>query len=132
MVQKDMTEKNIRMQLNLGHTFGHALETCAGLGKISHGDAVAWGIGRALCLSQNLGLCSKEYRQSVAELLDYFGWESSATPKCFCKKGGAQKLLAAMKRDKKNSSSKVRVILQRGLCDTVITEVSDKELLKCL
>lgn len=132
VVQKDMTEKNIRMQLNLGHTFGHALETCAGLGKISHGDAVAWGIGRALCLSQNLGLCSKEYKQSVAELLDYFGWESSAKPKCFCPKDGARKLLDAMKRDKKNSSSKVRVILQRGLCDTVITEVSDKELLKCL
>ena len=132
VVQKDMTEKNIRMQLNLGHTFGHALETCAGLGKISHGDAVAWGIGRALCLSQNLGLCSKEYKEQVAELLEYFGWETSAAPKCFCPKGGGKKLLDAMKRDKKNSSDKVRVILQRGLCDTVITEVSDKELLKCL
>ena len=41
-------------------------------------------------------------------------------------------MLAAMKRDKKNSSSKVRVILQRGLCDTVITEVSDKDIIKCL
>lgn len=132
VVQKDMTEKNIRMQLNLGHTFGHALETCAGLGKISHGDAVAWGIGRALELSQKLGLCSKEYRQSVAELLDYFGWESKASPKCFCPKGGGQKLLEAMRRDKKNSSSKIRMILQRGLCDTVITEVNDKDILKCL
>lgn len=132
VVQKDMTEKNIRMQLNLGHTFGHALETCAGLGKIAHGDAVAWGIGRALCLSQNLGLCSKEYRQSVSELLDYFGWESSAAPKCFCPKDGAKKILDAMRRDKKNSSNKVRVILQSGLCQTVITEVSDKDILKCL
>ncbi|MBO7122732.1 MAG: 3-dehydroquinate synthase [Treponema sp.] len=132
VVQKDMTEKNIRMQLNLGHTFGHALETCAGLGKIAHGDAVAWGIGRALCLSQNLGLCSKEYRQSVAELLDYFGWESKAAPKCFCPKGGGQKLLEAMRRDKKNSSDKIRVILQRGLCETVIAEVNDKDILKCL
>ena len=132
VVQKDMTEKNIRMQLNLGHTFGHALETCAGLGKIAHGDAVAWGIGRALCLSQNLGLCSKEYKEEVFELLKYFGWETAAAPKCFCPKGGAQKILAAMKRDKKNSSNKVRVILQGGLCQTVITEVSDKEIVKCL
>ena len=132
VVQKDMTEKNIRMQLNLGHTFGHALETCAGLGKVAHGDAVAWGIGRALCLSENLGLCSKEYRQGVAELLDYFGWESKAAPKCFCPKGGGQKLLEAMRRDKKNSSKKVRVILQSGLCQTVITEVNDKDILKCL
>lgn len=132
VVQKDMTEKNIRMQLNLGHTFGHALETCAGLGKIAHGDAVAWGIGRALCLSQKLGLCSKEYKEEVIELLEYFGWESSAKPKCFCPKDGAKKILCAMKRDKKNSSSKIRVILQSGLCETVITEVSDKDILKCL
>ena len=132
VVQKDMTEKNIRMQLNLGHTFGHALETCAGLGKIAHGDAVAWGIGRALCLSQKLGLCANEYKEEVFELLEYFGWETAAAPKCFCPKDGAKKILCAMKRDKKNSSNKVRVILQSGLCETVITEVSDKDILKCL
>lgn len=132
VVQKDMTEKNIRMQLNLGHTFGHALETCAGLGKIAHGDAVAWGIGRALCLSQKLGLCPDEYKEKVFELLEYFGWEIAAAPKCFCPKDGAKKILCAMKRDKKNSSSKIRVILQSGLCETVITEVSDKDILKCL
>ena len=132
VVQKDMTEKNIRMQLNLGHTFGHALETCAGLGKIAHGDAVAWGIGRALCLSQKLGLCANEYKEKVFELLECFGWETAAAPKCFCPKDGAKKILCAMKRDKKNSSDKIRVILQRGLCETVITEVSDKDILKCL
>lgn len=132
VVQKDMTEKNIRMQLNLGHTFGHALETCAGLGKIAHGDAVAWGIGRALCLSQKLGLCPNEYKEKVFDLLEYFGWETAAAPKCFCPKDGAKKILCAMKRDKKNSSSKIRVILQSGLCETVITEVSDKDILKCL
>lgn len=132
VVQKDMTEKNIRMQLNLGHTFGHALETCAGLGKIAHGDAVAWGIGRALCLSQKLGLCANEYKEKVFDLLEYFGWETAAAPKCFCPKDGGKKILEAMRRDKKNSSSKIRVILQSGLCETVITEVSDKDILKCL
>lgn len=132
VVQKDMTEKNIRMQLNLGHTFGHALETCAGLGKVAHGDAVAWGISRALELSQKLGLCSREYKEEVFELLKYFGWETAAVPKYFRPKNGAQKILEAMRRDKKNSSSKIRVILQRGLCETVITEVNDKDILKCL
>lgn len=132
VVQKDMTEKNIRMQLNLGHTFGHALETCAGLGKVAHGDAVAWGISRALELSQKLGLCSKEYKEEVFALLDYFEWETKAAPKYFCPKDGGKKILEAMRRDKKNSSNKIRVILQSGLCDTVITEVSDKDILKCL
>ncbi|MCR5044996.1 MAG: 3-dehydroquinate synthase [Treponema sp.] len=132
VVQKDMTEKNIRMQLNLGHTFGHALETCAGLGKVAHGDAVAWGISRALELSERLGLCSKEYKEEVTELLAYFGWETKAAPKYFHPEDGAKKILEAMRRDKKNSSKKIRVILQRGLCDTVITEANDKDILKCL
>ena len=131
VVEKDLTEKNIRMLLNFGHTFGHALETCAGLGKINHGDAVAWGMSRALALSEKLGLCSKEYREKTNELLSYFGWETEPKPACL-KDGSAEKLLTAMKKDKKNSSSKVRVILQKALSDSVITEASDSDILSVL
>ena len=65
VVEKDLTEKNIRMWLNLGHTFAHALETVLGLGTISHGEAVAWGISRAIALSESIGLCESEYREEV-------------------------------------------------------------------
>lgn len=132
VVQKDMTEKNERMLLNLGHTFAHALETCAGLGKISHGDAVGWGIGRALCVSRNLGLCSEEYKNQVLDLIEFFGWERNAKHKVFSCENSAEKLLDAMRRDKKNSSKKIRLILQRGLCENLIREISDEEILKCL
>lgn len=132
VVQKDMTEKNERMLLNLGHTFAHALETCAGLGKISHGDAVGWGIGRALCVSCNLGLCSEEYKNQVLDLIEFFGWEKSAKHGVFSGENSAEKLLDAMRRDKKNSSKKIRLILQRGLCENLIREISDEEILKCL
>lgn len=132
VVQKDMTEKNERMLLNLGHTFAHALETCAGLGKISHGDAVGWGIGRALCVSRNLGLCSEEYKNQVLDLIEFFGWERNAKHSVFFCENSAERLLDAMRRDKKNSSKKVRLILQRGLCENLICEVSDEEILKCL
>ncbi|MBD5439995.1 MAG: 3-dehydroquinate synthase [Treponema sp.] len=132
VVQKDMTEKNERMLLNLGHTFAHALETCAGLGKISHGDAVGWGIGRALCVSCNLGLCSEEYKNQVLDLIEFFGWERNAKHKVFSCEKSAEKLLDAMRRDKKNSSKKIRLILQRGLCENLIREISDEEILKCL
>lgn len=132
VVQRDMTEKNERMLLNLGHTFAHALETCAGLGKISHGDAVGWGIGRALCVSRNLGLCSKEYKNQVLDLIEFFGWERNAKHGVFSCENSAERLLDAMRRDKKNSSKKVRLILQRGLCENLICEVSDEEILKCL
>ena len=132
VVQKDMTEKNERMLLNLGHTFAHALETCAGLGKISHGDAVGWGIGRALCVSCNLGLCSEEYKNQVLDLIGFFGWERNEKHKVFSCENSAEKLLDAMRRDKKNSSKKIRLILQRGLCENLIREISDEEILKCL
>lgn len=132
VVQKDMTEKNERMLLNLGHTFAHALETCAGLGKISHGDAVGWGIGRALCVSRNLGLCSEEYKNQVLDLIEFFGWERNAKHKVFSCENSAEKLLDAMRRDKKNSSKKIRLILQRGLCENLIREISDEEIFKCL
>lgn len=132
VVQKDMTEKNERMLLNLGHTFAHALETCAGLGKISHGDAVGWGIGRALCVSRNLGLCSEEYKNQVLDLIGFFGWERGAKHKVFSGENSAEILLDAMRRDKKNSSKKIRLILQRGLCENLICEIGDEEILKCL
>lgn len=132
VVQKDMTEKNERMLLNFGHTFAHALETRAGLGKISHGDAVGWGIGRALCVSCNLGLCSQEYRNQVLDLLEFFGWERDAKHSVFSEENSSEKLLDAMRRDKKNSSKKIRLILQRGLCENLISEISDEEILKCL
>ncbi|QTQ12098.1 3-dehydroquinate synthase [Treponema parvum] len=133
VVESDFTEKNVRMQLNFGHTFGHALETVAGLGKVTHGDAVAWGIGRAACLSCNLKLCTSAYKDEILELLSSFGWETSALHSSVKNlQDPAQKLIDAMKNDKKNDSSSVRLILQRGIADTVITEVQDGDILKVL
>lgn len=129
IVENDFMEKNIRMFLNLGHTFGHALETCAGLGKIKHGDAVAWGISRSLTLSCNINLCEKEYKDEVIQTLSSFGYETSPLPKIFSK---PEKILSAMKKDKKNSSNKIKLVLQKNLTENVIEQVSDDEILKVL
>ena len=77
VVEKDFTEKNIRMYLNLGHSFGHGLETIIGLGKIAHGDAVAWGIGRALDLCVKKDFCTESYKSEVFKILKDYGWEIS-------------------------------------------------------
>jgi len=74
IVKQDFTEQNIRAYLNFGHTFGHALETLAGLGNITHGDAVAWGIGRAICLSARKEFCSEQYKDEVLSVLQKYGW----------------------------------------------------------
>ena len=121
------------MHLNLGHTFGHALESTAGLGKVSHGDAVAWGMARAVCLSAELGLCSTSYRDEIIEILKFFGWETGANHPAQKNSGrAAATLLDAMKKDKKNSSDKIRFVLQKGIAQNVITEVDDEIIMKVL
>lgn len=137
VVEQDLTEKNIRMQLNLGHTFGHALETKAGLGKVSHGDAVAWGMARAAELSKKIGLCTENYVQTVKSALSSFGWEtqpmhSALDGKFASEKEAALSLFEAMKKDKKNASNKVRFVLQEDIGETVITEVDEKDVLSVL
>ena len=64
IVEEDFREHGRRAFLNLGHTFGHALESVAGLGTITHGEAVVWGIGRALDLSVRLGLCRRNKKNA--------------------------------------------------------------------
>lgn len=131
VVEKDLTEKGIRKQLNLGHTFGHALESRAGLGSISHGDAVAWGIARAAELSRKLGLCTDDYVNRIKTVLASYGWEteplhSVIKGKYKTDEDAAEALYNAMRKDKKNTSEKVTFVLQKDICKTVITE-ADKE-----
>ncbi|MBO4385484.1 MAG: 3-dehydroquinate synthase [Treponema sp.] len=132
IVQEDLREHGRRAFLNLGHTFGHALEASAGLGIVTHGEAVAWGIGRAADLSALTGLCSKEFANKTKELLSSYGYDDSAYPKALSgteKSSGIQKLIDAMKKDKKNKDvSQIRLTLQKGLCDTVITTASDGDI----
>lgn len=56
LVETDLEEAGARALLNFGHTAGHAFEAAAGFGALSHGDAVAHGIGVALRLSEAVGL----------------------------------------------------------------------------
>lgn len=133
IVEKDLAEQGPRMQLNFGHTFGHALESCCGLGSIPHGDAVAWGMSRALDLSRRLKLCSTEYYQEVCEVLTSYGWEISPEHSILVASGldpeaAATKIISAMKKDKKNTSPQIRCILQREINSTVIQEVPEQDI----
>lgn len=137
VVEQDLTEKNIRMQLNLGHTFGHALESMAGLGVVTHGDGVAWGIGRAADLARNLGLASNNYAKRIKSCLKRYGWVTDPVHPAMREKYSsdeeiAEALFNAMKKDKKNSSSQVRFVLQENIGETVITEVPKDKVIQVL
>lgn len=133
IVEKDISETGLRKQLNLGHTFGHALESVAGFGKISHGQAVAWGLGRAIQLSLNLGLCEEDYKDDVFELLNIYGYSTEKTPKIIADQENVQeKLIKAMKQDKKNDSNGITFVLQREINSTLIEIVQEKDILAVL
>lgn len=115
MVADDETETNGRRALlNLGHTFGHALEAETGFSeRLLHGEAVAIGINLAFRFSAQRGLCSKEVADRVEEHL-----RSSGLPISVQAIGpplDADALIAHMAKDKKKSAGTLPFILVRGI-----------------
>jgi 3-dehydroquinate synthase len=100
-----------RRLLNLGHSFGHALESAAGLGTISHGEAVAWGMARACELGRALGITPPERAERITALLRAFGYQLSA-PHPLLKNKAA--FFRALGRDKKKSAGQMMYIVPDG------------------
>jgi 3-dehydroquinate synthase len=67
-----------RAMLNLGHTFAHALESAVGLGRLSHGEAVAWGMVRAGELGFALGITPRDRVETIRGLLGSYAYEIAA------------------------------------------------------
>ena len=141
VVERDFRESGERMYLNLGHTFGHALESVAGFGSITHGDAVAWGISRALELGMRLGITDPAYAAEVRPVLTSYGWSVDPVHPVLRERiaAGSVKqadiprlLLTAMKNDKKKRAGAVRFVLQRELNSTLVTEAPDADVLAVL
>lgn len=133
VVERDFREAGERMFLNLGHTFGHALETVAGLGTVTHGDAVAWGIARALDLGERLGVTDRAYRAETVPIIASYGWSVDPVhPALAGQSDVAARLLEAMKNDKKKRAGRVRFVLQREINSTVVQEVDDADVVKVL
>jgi len=126
VVSRDFDEKNERAFLNLGHTFGHALESVLNFSKISHGEAVAWGISKAMLLGKKLGLTDSSYADDVCAIIH--SYSRIDVPLLYDK----EKVLLAMKKDKKNIDSKIRLILQKNICETFIYEASEKDIREVL
>jgi shikimate kinase/3-dehydroquinate synthase len=102
-----------RALLNLGHTFGHALEAEIGYGGILHGEAVAVGLGLAFTLSARLGFCSEADVDRVIGHLEAVGLP--ATLGHLNRRFSAERLLAHMRRDKKVRDGALVFVLARGI-----------------
>ena len=110
VVARDETEQGERALLNLGHTFGHALETAGRYTTLLHGEAVAVGMVMAAQLSQQLGMGTLDDTLRLQRLLDALGLPTDVPPGM-----DPQQLLALMRLDKKNTADTLRLILWRGV-----------------
>ena len=125
IVQRDETEQGERALLNLGHTFGHALESATGYSdRLLHGEGVAIGCALAFELSARLGLCSQEDPSRVAAHLQQMGLPSriSLIPGDLPDNDA---LMALMAQDKKVQDGRLRFILARGIGDAFVTDQVD-------
>ncbi|MEL7097753.1 MAG: 3-dehydroquinate synthase [Pseudomonadota bacterium] len=115
IVLRDETEQGDRALLNLGHTFGHALEAATGYSdRLLHGEGVAVGCALAFDLSARLGLCPQEDPSRVAQHLAAMGMKSSLVD-IAGDLPDADGLLALMGQDKKVVDGQLRFILTRGI-----------------
>ena len=133
IVERDPFEKGERALLNLGHTFGHAIETeqgysAPGRDALNHGEAVSVGMVLAARLSTDLGLAGDADRVRLQALLERLG-----LPVAIPAGLDPQALLGRMRLDKKNVAGRLRLVLWRGLGRAeVVPDVDEAAVLKVL
>ncbi|MCW5197469.1 3-dehydroquinate synthase [Buchnera aphidicola] len=106
IVLLDEKEKNCRALLNLGHTYGHAIESYMNYKNLLHGEAVSMGIVLALETSYIIGILKKNVLHRIIKLLKCFN-----LPVLPPKNMPALSYILYMKKDKKNILSKIRLVL---------------------
>ncbi|MFI4950336.1 MAG: 3-dehydroquinate synthase [Caulobacterales bacterium] len=125
VVAEDETEQDRRALLNLGHTFGHALEAQTGFdGALLHGEAVAVGQAQAFRFSAAQGLCTVQDARRAAA-----GIAAAGLPTTLAEVAGhpfeATRLLEHMAQDKKAEGGKLTFILARGLGEAFVARDVD-------
>ena len=124
VVAEDEREGGRRAILNLGHTFGHAIETAEGYGNWLHGEAVAAGTALALSLSVKLGWLQPNIEERGLALL-----AQAKLPIAPPQNMNVDQFLQLMGRDKKVLDGQLRLILLTGLGEAVVTADASIEMI---
>jgi 3-dehydroquinate synthase len=122
IVAEDETETGRRALLNLGHTFGHALEAATGYSDLLlHGEAISIGMVQAFRFSERLGYCEEGLHQRVASHLAAAGLpvHVSAIRQAL---PGPRELLDIIRQDKKAKAGRLTFILVRGIGEAFIAD----------
>ncbi len=123
IVKQDETEQSgVRALLNLGHTFGHAIETLCGYGHYLHGEAIAIGTLMAITLSNSVNKLDIQILERTVSL-----YRKAGLPVTVKGIDSLDAFLAVMSVDKKNVNGSIRLILLRELGKAYLTEEYDEK-----
>ena len=125
LVEQDERESGVRALLNLGHTFGHAIETVTAYGPWLHGEAVGLGMLMAARMSTLQGWLENSDLLRIQILL-----EKAGLPVNPSKDFKPEELREAMGRDKKVLAGKVRLILMQGIGNALVCQDYDPKALQ--
>lgn len=129
IVKADEKENNVRALLNLGHTFGHALEAETGYGDtLLHGESVAIGMMMAFTASVMMGICPPEDLGKIKAHYEKTGLP--ATPLAIRKEWNAEALMEHFTRDKKAVGGKLTFILAHGIGKAFVTSEVDADMIR--
>jgi 3-dehydroquinate synthase len=118
-VAEDELDQGVRAHLNLGHTFGHALEAAGNYIRLHHGEAVGIGMLMALKAAKSIGKLEEDYSDSLAGILSEFSLPTRI-PVEFDRK----ELLKMLAQDKKKAEDSYRFILPESLGKTFVHKVN--------
>jgi 3-dehydroquinate synthase len=124
IVSRDEHERGDRALLNLGHTFGHAIESETNYSSWLHGEAVGAGMLLAADMSERLGWISAADVTRVERILQQFGLPTDV------KALSASNLADKMKIDKKVASGRIRLVLLRSIGKSIVTGDYDDDALR--
>ncbi|TPD54829.1 MAG: 3-dehydroquinate synthase [Thalassolituus maritimus] len=125
VVAQDEREGGIRATLNLGHTFGHAIEAHQGYGKWLHGEAVGAGMMMAADLSKRLGYLTEKDEHDLLRLL-----QAAHLPVKGPKDMSCDDYISRMAVDKKVLDGALRLVLLKGIGQAYITSDVPRDLLE--
>lgn len=125
VVAQDEREGGVRAILNLGHTFGHAIEAHQGYGAWLHGEAVGAGMVMACKMSQKLGWLDQEWVERAIKLI-----RAAGLPVEPPKNMNKQDFMKYMSVDKKVLDGSLRLVLLKGRGEAIVTDKYDPQILQ--
>lgn len=118
-VEQDEYDRGMRMLLNLGHTIGHAVETCSEF-RVPHGNGVAIGMAKIAAAAARKGFCGEDTAKRLTALIRVYGLPTKTS---FAK----DDLWAAAMNDKKNATDAMRIVVPEAIGRCSVIRLSREE-----